>query len=124
MKYFEKIALMENKTRDEIRKTFRNAERALVKSQRGEIKTHSIIGAGLGGGAGAVIAKGKPIKGALVGTGLGFFAGAVSGAMKGSRGRKTDEIRKKYFGTDDLNKIRKLQKENFGGLKDYYKKEK
>ena len=117
MKYFEKNAV---ESREDIRRNFRNAEVALAKNQKKEMKLHSIIGAGIGGGAGTALGKANRIIGGAIGAGLGLFGGAVSGAVKGSKGSKADEIRKKYFGTSNLEAIRKLQKATFSGPKDFY----
>ena len=128
MKYFEKIAILEGKSRQEVRNTFRNAERVLVKNQKEKIKQHSIIGAGLGAVAGELgirMAKISPKGiGLVAGAGMGLASGAISGVIAGSRGSKAYDIRQQYFGTKDLDKIKKSYKENFKNLRDFYKKEK
>ena len=128
MKYFEKVA------ETEIRKKFRNAEKALVRLQKQKIKKDStigsIIGAGMGTGlggyfGGATSFKSKLISGlvgAAAGAPVGATAGVVSGVVRSSRGKDAANIRKKYFGTTDTDKILKLQNKHFKNLNDYYNK--
>lgn len=122
MKYFEKIAILEDKSPEEVRRTFVNAERALIKNQREYLKKYVPISAGVGAAGGMLVAPKKHgFTGALVGGILGLSAGAVSAIVKGSRGSKSNDIRQKYFGTKDLNEIEKALKGNFKNLNDFYK---
>lgn len=89
----------------------RNAERALFKNQLEKMHNDARIGGGIGGGLGFLIGVHRggatPILTTPLGMILGATLGTGVGANRGAYGSDASALRKKYFGTDDIEKIRK-----------------
>jgi hypothetical protein len=91
----------------------RAAERELVRNQKDKIKHDTGTGAMVGTGLGVLtgLAKEKSLLGGAIGGLIGATSGAATGygvgAIRGSRGSDAAKIRKKHFGTDDLDVIKK-----------------
>ncbi len=106
MKYFEKTSEI---PKEELKRKFNDANKELSQNLTKKITNHISIGGGVGAALGTLFTRKRPVLGAIAGAGIGLYGGFMSGAVAGGRGKKSREIRKKYFGTDDLNKIRKRE---------------
>lgn len=85
---------------------------AAEKKLLGHAGNTAAIGGGLGAAIGALV---EPVfklnKGVgMAALGVGAGVGTLAGFIKGTRDKKSNEIRKKYFGTSDTNKIKKMLK--------------